>query len=320
MFYSLIGLFMAFTYGCEKIVAEDISEKTPVLILPTVYDTIGSNPVHFKWEAMEGATKYRLQIVGPGFSNISEYLLDSVITLTDFYMELDSNEYEMKLTALNGAYESVTLGPLKFWVGVQSTVSNNVVTLLTPEDQKYESELFDNKFSWIPLSDASSYEFSIRKGSSFQTGDIIDQQNTISTFTYTVPDELTEGTYFWGVKAYLSTGETNFTVRTLYIDTTGPNLPVLSTPADNASVTSGDVSFIWNNGSDPGTIHSPVHSYFELATDAAFTSTVPGTPIDLQTNTFTINLSSGIYYWRVTNSDEAGHSSGESTTFTFTIF
>ena len=77
------------------------------------------NPVHFKWEEMEGASIYRLEIVSPSFASINQFLLDSLVVGTDFYLDLDSNEYELRLTAQNGVYESQILAPVKFWVGVQ---------------------------------------------------------------------------------------------------------------------------------------------------------------------------------------------------------
>ena len=92
--------------SCEKIIAEDITAETPVLILPAENDTVSQNPVHFKWQELEGASKYHLEVVSPSFAAISQFALDSVVTGTDFYFNLDSNEYELKLTALNGGYES----------------------------------------------------------------------------------------------------------------------------------------------------------------------------------------------------------------------
>jgi hypothetical protein len=314
LFLLLIG-----TQSCDKIIADDISEKIPVLILPTMYDTVGMNPIHFKWEAMEGATKYHLQVVSKAFNNIEQYWLDSIITTTDFYYQLDSNEYEMKLTALNGAYESVTLGPIKFYVGVNSTVSNQNVVLTTPQNESYENSSFDNKFDWEPLNGASNYEFSLRKGNAFSSAQILKTANGLSTDTYTYTDgPLTEGHYFWGVKAYIGSTETIYTIGSFYIDTTNPNTPVLSAPTNNATVSLGDVSFIWNNGTDPGTIKAPIHSNFELATDAAFASVVESQ--DLTSNSVIVSgLDSGTYYWRVTNTDEAGNTSSESAIFTFTI-
>lgn len=304
--------------SCEKIIAEDITAETPVLILPSENDTVNQNPVHFKWEEMEGASKYHLEVVSPSFASISQFVLDSVITDTDFYFPLDSNEYELRLTALNGGYESQILGPCKFWVGVQpSGGSGNNVVLTSPADQVYVNDLFNNVFTWVPIPTASNYEFSLRQGSDFTSGAILDPQNNISQPTYTSSVTLTEGEYSWGVKAYFGSVEGPYTVHQFYVDTTDPNEAILSSPSDFSSISPGTISFIWSNGTDPGTVNAPVTSVLEISTDLAFSSP---TSYDIQGNTTDIDFTtSGTYYWRVTNTDEAGNSALTSGIFEFTI-
>lgn len=308
-----------FTVSCEKIVAEDITAETPILILPSVNDTVEQNPVHFKWEEMEGASKYHLQVVSPSFSAINQFALDSVITGTDFFFDLDSNEYELKLTAQNGGYDSQVLGPVKFWVGVQPTVgSGSAIVLNSPIDQAYVNGSFNNQFSWTPVAGATSYEFSLREGSSFATGLVLDSQNGISTSTYTVPSGLLiEGEYFWGVKAYFGSVESLFAVNQLFVDDIDPNLAFLTSPSDLSFDFAGTIVFTWSNGADTGTIQSPVTSTLEIATDLGFGAIIQ--TVNLVGSTTNINLAAGTYFWRVTNVDEAGNSSGASTTYQVTL-
>lgn len=304
--------------SCEKIVAEDITANTPVLIIPTVNDTVSTNPVHFKWEEMEGASKYRLQVVSPSFASINAFALDSIITGTEFFFSLDSNEYELKLTAQNGGYESQVLGPIKFWVGVQPSGGGNGVVLSTPAASAFVNASFNNQFTWNALFGATSYEYSLRSGNSFETGLLVTAQNNISTTLFTEPTVLTEGEYHWGVKAYLSGSETSFSTRTLYVDTTNPNVALLSAPADLALISQGTVTFTWNNGTDPGTINAPVNSLIEVATDSGFSSIVHSSTV--QGNTVDVSLTANTYYWRVTNTDDAGNSAASSSTNQFTLF
>ncbi len=312
-----IPVLIIAVYGCEKIVAEDITNETPVLILPAANDTINLNPVHFKWKATEGATKYHLEIVSPGFANISSYALDSVIAGTDFFVSLDSNEYELRLTALNGGYESKTLGPVKFWVGVQPSQTSSNVVLNAPADLEYVNGSFNNSFTWQSLSGATSYEISVRQGITFETGTVIGSQNNIVTTNYTEPATLTEGTYTWGVKAYLSGSETPYSVRTLYVDETSPNTAILSIPTDFSFLTQGVITFSWSNGTDPGTVNSPVNSLLEIASDSGFTNVVHSSA--MVGSTEDVNLTPGTYYWRVTNTDDAGNTAGASNTFQLTV-
>lgn len=316
IYIALIGLLGA---SCEKIIAEDITGEMPILILPVANDTVQNNPVHFKWVEMEGATKYHLMVVSPSFSAISEYSLDSIVTGTDFYFDLDSNEYELKLVALNGGYASQTLGPVKFWVGVQGGSGSTALALNAPAAGFYENTGFDGKFSWNALNNADSYEISIRQGSSFATGTILDVQNNISTLNYTSTANFAEGEYHWGVKAYLTSGsETAFSTRVLFVDVSNPNVAVLTSPVDFGSENSGNVVFSWSNGTDIGTIQAPVRSLVEVATEASF-----GTIQNSQTvlgNTVTFSLNAGNYFWRVTNIDDAGNTAVSSATHQFSVF
>lgn len=317
---SILSVILLFAASCEKIIAEDITTETPVLILPAENDTVNQNPVHFKWEEMEGASKYHLEVVSPSFASISQFALDSIITGTDFFFNLDSNEYELKLTALNGGYESQILGPCKFWVGVQpSGGSGNNVVLTSPSDQQYVNDQFNNQFTWTPLSGATSYEFSIRQGNDFSTGLVIDAQNGISTSNYTIPSGLlTEGEYHWGVKAYFGTTETPFTVHQLLVDETNPNDAILTSPTDFSNLSQGTITFVWSNGTDSGIIQSPITSTLEIASDVGFGSIIQ--TVSIEGSTTDVNLASGTYYWRVTNADSAGNSASASSTYQLTLF
>lgn len=314
----LVGLSI-FAVSCEKIVAEDITEETPILILPAVNDTVNQNPVHFKWEELEGASKYHLEVVSPSFASISSFPLDTIVTGTNFFYDLDSNEYELRLTALNGGYESLTLGPVKFWVGVQpSGGTGSSVVLNSPSDGVYVNDQFSNTYQWIATQGATSYEFSLRQGSNFGTGLILDAQNNISTTSFQSSYTLSEGEYSWGVKAYFGTTESPFTVYTLYVDETDPNEAVLISPSNTASIQQGTINFLWGNGIDPGTVNSPVTSILEVTTDASFT--VIDHTVSIVGSTSDVNLTAGNYYWRVRNVDEAGNTAIVSLTNELTVF
>lgn len=319
LFYVLfcLGLILAGS-SCKDIVAEDITNRTPQLIIPTLNDTVMQNPVQFKWEEMEGATKYRLQVVSPSFSTISDYILDTIVYGTTFNFPLDSAEFELKLTAMNGGYSSQTLGPIKFWVGLSPTINTSTVVLDSPLNNMDTNETFDGYFDWQLLTGASTYEFSLRKGSSFETGTIIHPQNNIEGTSLTLPATvtLTEGTYYWGVKAYTSTAESPFSIRSFKIDHTDPGTPSLISPASMSLMNVGPIDFTWSTGTDPGTTHSTVHSYIEVSTDAGFTTIYSSD--DVVGNTATLDIAdAGNYYWRVYNYDEAGNVSSYSSVFQF---
>lgn len=305
-------------FACEKIIAEDISGEMPVLIVPTSGSTTASNPVHFKWEKMPGAEKYHLMVVSPSFANVQSYVLDTLVTGTEFYYSLDSNQYELKLVGVNAGYRSDTLGPIPFNVNASSGGTSNTITLSAPLAQAAENGSFNNQFSWQSNANATSYEFSLRTGLDFATGTIVQSTNNITTTNYTVPTTLSEGEYTWGVKAYLSVGETAFSTRQFYIDATNPNTPALSTPLNNDFVNQGPVTFVWNNGSDPGAVNTEVTSFVEIASNSSFLT--PEFSPAVVGNTVTVTITTpGVYYWRVTNEDAAGNAGTTSSVQQFTV-
>ncbi len=319
--YFLILFSLAFA-SCKDIQSENIEGKMPVLLVPASNDTVQVNPVKFKWEAMEGATKYRLQVASPSFANPSEYALDTTVSLTEFDFALDSNEYELKLTALNSGYQSLTLGPIKFWVGIEPTITNDVVVLNSPTDNIYVNGSFTGSFNWNSLSDVSSYEFNMRQGSNFNTGIPFDFQNNLATNSVNLSSGVTlsEGTYVWAVKAFLNSGtETPYAKRTLFVDVTNPNTPLGPfAPIGNEII--GNVTFSWSNGSDNGTIKAPVTSTLQISTDSGF-GTLWGT-FTVSSNQAIVDMTSAsanTYYWRVINQDEAGNVSLYSATNSFLL-
>lgn len=306
----------ALLVGCEKIIAEDIAGQTPVLILPSSGSTLTDNQVQFKWEEMEGASKYHLMVVTPGFANPQEYTLDTIVTGTEFSTTLDSNMYELKLVALNGGYSSDTLGPIQFEVNTAG--GTNSVTLLTPLDGAAGNASFNGVFTWQTVTGATSYEFALKEGTDFTIGTLVDFDNNIVSNSTTSPAVLTEGEYIWGVKAYFGSGETGYSTHTFVIDTTIPNQPLLGVPLDMATVSQGNVTFEWNNGTDGGTVQTPITSRLEIANNTGFTNS---TVIDVVVGDAHIeNLTApDTYYWRVINIDAAGNQSPASTVYTFTI-
>ncbi len=309
----LIGL-----QSCKEIIATNIGESLPSLILPQVNDTVAENPVQFKWNEIEGATKYHLEIAKPSFAAIQSFVVDSSVANTSIFLSLDSNEYELKLTAMNAGYESHTLGPIKFWVGVQPSSNSGLVSLSSPAEAEYFNlNNYSGQFTWQDISDAS-FEFSLRKGASYVSTDIKETVSGLTSNQHTSSINLDEGEYHWGVRAYFNTGgETNVATRKFYIDTVKPNVPALTAPT--GSVSPGEITFTWTTAADEGVIMSPIESFIEVAEDINFTIGVQTDTVSGSSTSFILN-GSGTRYWRVKNTDAAGNISIFSPIAEFILF
>lgn len=326
---KLLILFISLSLlGCKDFVEKNISEETPVLILPANNVTINSNPVHIKWEELEGATQYRIEIVSPEFANIESFPLDSIVTGTNFFFSLDSAQYEIRITALNAGFTSHPSAIKRFWVGT-SQGGANAVTLLTPDADIYENASFDGKFSWSPITSTavSSYTFELHESTSFAGAYVGQPINQLGITNITVPEaagsELSEGAYCWGVKAYFANGgDTEFSKRIFYIDKTAPGLAVLTAPSNNYSVSgsAGPVDFSWTLPAQ-GSGQSPIQSKIEIATDTGFSNLIDTFNYSTAV-TYSRTMTAGTYYWRVVVKDEAGNIStpGATAYYTLTIF
>lgn len=312
----LSGLML---FGCKEIIEKDISEDLPIIILPSNNASINENPVFFKWGDLDGATKYKVQIVSPSFDSILSYPVDSVVSGTEIYFNLDSNDYQVRLMALNAGYETAFTSPINFSLESGQSQGSNIV-LISPGNNSFDNALFDYVFEWQTFPDATSYEFSLRQGNDFSTGTIVYHENQIASNTIDISSQvtLTEGEYIWGVKAYTSTGETMFSTFQLNIDETNPNTPSLITPANSAFLSAGSNNFTWDNGIDPGNVNSTVISTIEIATDINFNNVIDFQSVSAEMVDFNITTP-GTYYWRVFNDDEAGNFGAISLVYSFTL-
>jgi hypothetical protein len=307
---TMCGLFLGIT-SCKDIIEEDITNEIPVMILPLAGDTI-SEYSHFSWQPLEGATHYRLQIYSPSFTNPSFIAFDSITSSTSVFVSLAPNNYQYKLIGLNNGYSSQWLGPVSFTV---DTIAGGQaqINLISPTSSNYYNAAFNGVFSWSALSGVSSFEFSLRSGTNYQTGTILHTQNAVVSSNITVNSvTYTDGNYVWGVKAYLTNNTSTQTfIGTFKIDATNPVTPSLVSPTNNANVNS-PVTFSWSNAADVGQIQSPVSTVLEIASDEAFTDIV-----DTETTVNTSlqrTLNSGNYYWRAYNLDAAGNQGSYSST------
>lgn len=311
---SIVSIVLG-TTSCDDVIAKDISGHTPVVILPISGAEIDVNPVHIKWEEMQGATKYRIQVVSPSFAAISVYAVDSIVSGTNFFIGLDSNDYELKITAMNAGYTSKPSAIIPFSVGTNAGGGSTSVVLTAPASNAYLNSQ-NVTFSWNSVPNLQSYTFELHSGPTFASPTVY-SEDQLASVQLSLTD-LDEGTYSWGVKAFLVDGsETAFTKRVLYIDVTPPGAVTLLSPTNNAIVPNTTVAFSWNY-TNPGVVQSTVNSTIEIARDSQFldmahTQTVTGTSVS-------VALTDDVYFWRIKTVDQAGNAGTTSPVYTFTLF
>ncbi len=301
----LVGILFLTFISCEEIIMEkDISKNEVVLVAPTNNAQFYSTGVSFTWDVVADATEYQLQIATPNFANPLQIVLDTTIKETNFTQQLPIGNYEWRVRAKNSAYSTNYVSRFVTVVSA-ADFQNNIVVLNTPVSNLITKTVLQN-LSWQSIIGATGYQVQVYDVNNTV---ISDQTITTTNLNYT----FTEGSYFWKVRASNGTQQTLYSSRSVLVDTTIPNTPVLTNPANKSSTTNMNVNFQWNRVPVAGSIEKD--SIF-IYTDAALTV------LKLKkeaSSPNTTNLELGTYYWYTKSFDQAGNLGAKSSVFSFTV-
>lgn len=304
--YTLILIYSFFVLqSCEEILLEDdITDKEVTLVAPVNNAMLNNTSVFFAWENVENATKYRLQVARPDFANPVQIVLDTLVSGNSFNQQLNIGNYQWRVKAVNSGYETV-YATRNITVMSNSDFQSNTVTLLTPNNNMVTNVTVQN-LMWQPIIGAIGYQVQIIDANSTI---ISDQTVPATNFNYTFP----EGNLQWRVRAMNGIQQTMYTARSILIDTTNPNTPVLTAPVNASTVSNTAINFQWNRTPIAGSVEK----------DSIYVYTNSGLT-DLQfknqaSSPFSITLNVGTYYWYVKTFDQAGNTSSQSSTFNFIV-
>ncbi len=297
------GAFSAASSFLVKLVT-DIHQRIVTLRSPDSSVPLTGTSVTFWWDELPGAEKYQLQVVSPGFSQTTGLLVNEWLTGTTKVAELSPGIYQWRVKASNSQYSTgYSTGSFTIY---KSDISSQLVVLTTPGDQSLLNHS-PVSFQWQKI-DGCDYQFVLKKGA-WDSGTEVQRKKLSGT---TLDLSLADGDYTWGVKAIDQTdqSETEFARYSFTVDKTPPSVPVLTSPVNNSSVTTGENILKWqspDSGSDGVTY--TIHLYRQtgdqntLILDQTLTSTE-------YTYYFT---EAGTYLWQVKATDKAGNASTFST-------
>ena len=302
-----------FTFSCDDILEEDITDSVIQTIAPQNNEEIESNVVSFRWNTVKGADKYRLQI----YSSTQAIALDSLVSGSGFTCPLLPGAYQWRVRGENFGYQSAYCLQMSFSVIETDDLTNQQVTLANPASGFYTNAA-SIVCSWQGINVADSYDFELVDLTNGQT--IIHQQSNITTTNLTLNNTMLnhDAEYQWRVRAVNSTSQTPYATRRFLIDRVNPNPPLNSLPATNSTqLINQSINFSWNPLPDTGVIQSPVSAVIEFSNDSNFTSILLSSPSVTASfqQTFTVP---GTYFWRIKMTDLAGNSV-YNTPFKFTI-
>jgi len=294
---ALVSLCLVYC-SCDEIIDKNISGKKVTLYSPGNNVTITTNTVLFKWNPLDGAAKYRLQVVSPTFAASASVLADTIITATQFSLALSKGSYQWTVSAINNTATAYS-DTLSLKVALSGDLSQSTVTNLFPKNAIASKNI---TFGWDKVFSAKKYIFALWSPN-WQSGTLI-KIDTVTTNAFTMSN-LNEGNYEWGVKAINDSTETPFTHFPLIVDVTAPGKPTLISPTDASTTTTTSVTFQWSQVSDSG---SPLSDSLYVASDNLFSNCLVKEKLSTSTFTETITTT-GTYYWKVITCDAAGNRS-----------
>lgn len=165
---------------------------------------------------------------------------------------------------------------------------------------------------WEAARNGHTYQVQLADNRRFE-GALVDVLTGVGALRHTTP-ALADGQYFWRVRAFNEAGAPGpwSAIRVLTIDTTPPDAPAPTAPANGARVTNRRLTFRWDKVTDANRYE------FQIATSTAFGEP----PIDVGRRTrfqTPETLAQATYHWRVRAYDRAGNVSGWSATRSFTL-
>lgn len=298
IYKALITLFVGLCLAsCSTWQEEQIDEKVVEIFLPRDSLVTDIATQLFYWYDVEGATKYELQVVTPSFERIDRLILDTNVARNQFEFTLQPGVYEWSLRAYNS---SSSTGYTVYRLIIDSTFNlvNQKIVLVSPND-KDTSNRSEYRFGWQALYNATDYRFELYQPNVF--GQLVHSENGPNNYVDYTPN--LEGQFEWRVRGINNSSQTLFSAREFYADTTSPQVVTLSSPASNALLNTGDISFSWNQPAHSGAF---TFDTLYVATDSSLTNIRRKFySIDEQVTADT--LSQGSYYWGVQSFDSAGN-------------
>lgn len=311
----LLGTLLGLS-GCDDFIAEDISEAQIVLSAPVNGASATQNEVTFWWEPLEVNTSYRLQVVTPSFAEAASLILDTLVTTHQVRNALDPGTYAWRVRAENGTYRSVFSATNAFTVTAdeqptteEEQAPTGSIQLETPDDNYFTNQRTVT-FAWIGSRRFTNYQLRLR-------GDVeqdlsLTQTSTAHTFAET------DATVSWQIVGSCE-GCTDVlsATRTLTLDFTKPEKPVLEGPEDQAVMSGTTVELSWRRDSEDV-------AYDQLYLYDQNEVLLPGYPAPYTGSAIPsfITLSDpepGNYLWRVSSVDRAGNISDFSPFRSFTV-
>ncbi|MCO5250911.1 MAG: PKD domain-containing protein [Candidatus Kapabacteria bacterium] len=269
---------------------------SPVITAPVDGSTGLAVNGNATWTAVDGATKYRMQIATDvDFINIVEEVNNIALTNQNYSGLSNYTNYFIRVFAGDDDGEGIASATVTF-----RTILG-IPTNLTPANGSFAQPLAGN-LTWSAVTGATTYNVQISTNAAF-TNIVVDANTAAATYAYAGLNNNTQ--YFWRVRAGEDAGFNAFSTHTSFTTLLGQ--VVLNTPVNNATgVSPLSGMFTWT------ALAGATNYRIQVATDVNFVNMVINQDGIAATTFNYTNLNSvTTYFWRVIgyNANDAGQNS-----------
>jgi hypothetical protein len=284
---------------------DNIAPLAPVLSLPANAATVVASPT-FSWVAAATATKYQFQYATDTGFSAGLYPSGELTTLNHTpTLAMVPGTYYWRVQAGDAAGN---------WSAYSAprTVTILAAPVLTAPENALATKNRTPLFTWDAVVSGSTYQLQIAKTAAFTAPLTQFYSGPLTSYPAT---SLVDGLYYWRVRAMNAVSQpgTWSASRTFTVDNIAPLAPVLSLPANAATVVASP-TFSWVAAA------TATKYQFQYATDTGFSAGLY-TSGELTTlnHTPTPAMVPGTYYWRAQAGDAAGNWSAYSAPRTINI-
>jgi hypothetical protein len=312
---SAIFIFCITLVSCSDIFEESLEDKKVNILSPEENKESTIYTINFKWDPLEAATSYNLQIVTPSFAAQQNILLDVTIPATSLAFTLDPGKYEWRIKAKNGSSstEYITRSIEIF----SSTLASQTMTLVNPAASNLKDIYLAGSsvnFEWRKLYGTDKYWLQVDTITGdftgiFKVDKLVSSISSLNFFAF-------DGKYKWHVKAQNLPDETQWSdERAFILDNRAPVKVLNLSPAASISLTR-PLQLIWRASPELDVVKYRLYVYTVdkvRTTDTIPMALFPKEVFGRTTNTFNFDQSYGLVgdkvVWRVKAVDYAGNES-----------
>jgi len=212
----------------------------PALLSPTNNATINSSMVSFQWGAVNGATRYRLEISKVGDSSFKRTIdLGNVTSSTQYNFLNDGSQYTWRVIAGNDTIWGS-------WSPSQTFTNGSSLpapSLTYPSDSAVLAST-SVSFQWGSVSGATRYQLEVSRVSDNQIFKNVYFGSSVNTTQTDFPNDGTQ--YRWRVRAGTASTWGTWSSYRYFTNGTTMAAPTLGSPAAGAAVDGTAVTFQWS--------------------------------------------------------------------------